>query len=126
MGHAKNSVYNTTDFYKDVYILKLIKHKMKQSVLHYEHMKLKLTYFTQSNINLQGHRFFLIFTHPSLSNSVSNLHEKWRDMFHFLDITNDSIMDIADVTLIQDNYVHQHNLTAEEVCADRQTRIATN
>ena len=36
-------------------------------------------------------------------------------MFHFLNINNDSVLDIADVTLIQDNYVRVHNLTPEEV-----------
>ena len=64
---------------------------------------------------------FFILKHRLFSNLVSNLQEKWRDIFHFLDITKDNILDLADVTLIQDNYVRLHNLTAEEVCADRET-----
>ena len=49
---------------------------------------------------------------------MSNLQEKWDDKFHFVDINNDSLVDMADVTMIQDNYVRLHNLSAEEVCAD--------
>ena len=45
-------------------------------------------------------------------------------MFHFLDINNDSVLDLADVTLMQDNYVRLHNLSAEEVCSDRETKLS--
>ena len=50
---------------------------------------------------------------------MSNLQEKWLDMFHFIDVTNDDILSMEDITLFQNNYVRLHNLTAEEVCADR-------
>ena len=62
----------------------------------------------------------LILTHRLFSNSVSNLQEKWRDMFNFRDIIKDNILDMADVTLIQDNYVRIRNLTAEEVCTNQE------
>ena len=39
-------------------------------------------------------------------------------MFFFLDINNDNILDMADVKMIQDNFVRLHNLTDEEVCAN--------
>ena len=50
-----------------------------------------------------------------------NLQDKWADMFHFLNIINDNVLDLADMTLIQENYVRVHNLSAEEVCAERET-----
>ena len=46
-------------------------------------------------------------------------------MFHFIDMTNDSILDMADVILMQDNFVSLHKLTAEEVCADKDTMNKT-
>ena len=52
---------------------------------------------------------------------MSNLQNKWQDMFHFLDINNDSVLDMADMMLIQDNFVRLHNLTSEEVCANFKT-----
>ena len=60
--------------------------------------------------------------HPVLSLvfivSVSNFQDKVKDMFYFLDINNDNILDMADVKMIQDNFVRLHNLTDEEVCAN--------
>ena len=53
-----------------------------------------------------------------LSFSVINLQDKWKDMFYFLDINNDNILDMADVKMIQDNFVRLHNLTDEEVNAN--------
>ena len=63
--------------------------------------------------------------HRLFSYSVSNLQEKWRDSFHFLNTNNDDVLDLADVTLNQENYVRLHNLTAEEVCAERETMHET-
>ena len=50
-----------------------------------------------------------------LSFEVHILHEKWRDVFDFGDVNNDSVLDLADVELCKDNYIRLHNLTAEEV-----------
>ena len=51
---------------------------------------------------------------------MSNLQEKWQELFHFLNINNDDVLDLADVTLDQDNFVRLHNQTVEEVhvCAN--------
>ena len=48
---------------------------------------------------------------------VHVLQDKWRNLFDYLDITYDNLLDMADVKLAQDNYVRFYNLTAEEVCA---------
>ena len=63
--------------------------------------------------------FIIILTDLLFSNLVMNLQDKWADMFHFLNIINDDVLDLADVTLIQDNYVRLHDLSTEEVCADQ-------
>ena len=53
---------------------------------------------------------------------ISFFHSKWRiskkngDMFDLLDVNNDSVLDMVDVSLSKDNYVRLHNLTEAEVC----------
>ena len=51
-----------------------------------------------------------------LSFEVHVLQGKWRDVFDFEDVNNDSILSMTDVELCTDNYIRLHNLTAEEVC----------
>ena len=55
----------------------------------------------------------------AFSFKVKNLQEKWRDMFDLLDVNNDSLLDMVDVSLSKDNYVRLHNLTEIEVCGYR-------
>ena len=55
----------------------------------------------------------------SFSFKVKNLQEKWRDMFALQDVNNDSLLDMDDVSLSEDNYVRLHNLTEVEVCEYR-------
>ena len=46
---------------------------------------------------------------------MNNLQDKWRDSFDFLDMNNDSVLDMDDIKFVQDNYVRLHNLTQQEV-----------
>ena len=51
-----------------------------------------------------------------ISFKVHILQQKWRDVFDFEDVNNDSVLDMTDVELCTDSFIRLHNLTAEEVC----------
>ena len=57
---------------------------------------------------------------------MNNLQEKWRDLFDFIDVNDDSVLDMADVSLSKDNYVRLHNLTEQEVCGYRKMIYGQN
>ena len=65
---------------------------------------------------LEGCMTTLKTSHVSFSVKVNTLQDKWRDIFIYLDINNDTLLDMTDVTLCEDNFIHLHNMTNQEVC----------
>ena len=71
-----------------------------------------------SKMVMDEHPSVLQFCFFSFFFEVTNLQEKWRDLFDFMDINNDSVLDNDDVRLSKENYIRLHNLTLQEVFQD--------